>query len=156
MDECKSASRLSSIKDAIILMQTDTTVGFVSKNSLALYSAKSRLQTKPLIKVYKDFKSLLKNTRVYKNQKKFVRRSKKTTFIINKYSFRVAPWERESQILRDCSWFYSTSANKSNEKFDRTFCEQKADIIIEDIKGLVEKESSTILKLNRLKKRKIR
>lgn len=156
MGECKSTSRFSSIKDAIILIQTDTTVGFLSQNSAKLYEAKSRTQTKPFIKVFKDFNSLLNETRVYKSAKKFIRKSKKTTFIVKDISFRVAPITKESQLLRDCSWFYSTSANKSNEKFDRTFCEQKADIIIEDIKGLVEKESSTILKLSRLKKRRIR
>lgn len=156
MDECKSASRFSSIKDAIILMQTDTTVGFLSQNSTKLYEAKSRIQTKPFIKVFRDFKALSSQTRVYKNVKRFIRKSKKTTFIVKDISFRVVPVTKDSQILREHSWFYSTSANKSNEKFDRTFCEQKADIIIEDIKGLVEKESSTIFKLSRLKKRKIR
>lgn len=141
----------------VILTQTDTTVGFLSQDVQKLYEIKSRPSVKPFIKVYKDFKSFLSDgKRVVKNRKNLVRRSKKTTFIINDFSFRVAPFSLDSQILRDFSWFYSTSANKSSEKFERSFCESKADIIIEDIDSLIEKESSSLIKLNSLKRRKLR
>jgi len=141
----------------IILTQTDTTVGFLSQNRKKLYEIKSRQSTKPFIKVYKNFKSFLQDgNRVVSSRKNLVRRSKKTTFIINNFSFRVAPFILNSQILRDTSWFYSTSANRSGERFSREFCESKADIIIEDMSGLVEKDSSALIKLNRKKKRKLR
>lgn len=141
----------------VILTQTDTTVGFLSQDKKKLYEIKSRPPQKPFIKVYKDFKSLLEDgKRVISSRKKLVRRSKKTTFIIGDFSFRVAPLVLNSTVLMDVSWFYSTSANRSSEKFCRDFCESKADIIIEGVDTLVERESSTILKINRVKKRRLR
>ncbi|MDY0123486.1 hypothetical protein [Sulfurimonas sp.] len=141
----------------VILTQTDTTVGFLSQNTQKLYEIKSRPQTKPFIKVYKDFKSFKQDGgRVSKGRKNLVRRSKKTTFIINNFSFRVAHPHLDSQILRETPWFYSTSANKSAERFNRDFCESKADIIVEDINSLVEKDSSSLIKINSTKRRKLR
>ncbi|TKI68911.1 Sua5/YciO/YrdC/YwlC family protein [Sulfurimonas crateris] len=141
----------------VILTQTDTTVGFLSQNAQKLYEIKSRSQTKPFIKVYKDFKSFKQDGgRVLKGRKNLVRRSKKTTFIINNFSFRVAEIKLDSEILRETPWFYSTSANKSAERFNRDFCESKADIIVEDINSLVEKDSSSLIKINSTKRRKLR
>lgn len=142
---------------SIILTQTDTTVGFLSQNSQKLYEIKSRSSIKPLIKVYNSFKDFLADrNRIPKTRKNLIRRSKKTTFILKNRSFRVATYTLNSQILRDSSWHYSTSANKTKESFNREFCESKADIIIEDINGLVEKSSSALIKINHSKRRKIR
>lgn len=153
----KSTTRLSSLAVPVILTQTDTTVGFLSQDSELLYSIKSRPSTKPFIKVYKSFKSFLHDkNRVPASQKNLVRRSKKTTFIVKNRAFRVASPSLDSQILRDLTWTYSTSANKSQESFNREFCETKADIIIEDINGLSEKKSSSLIKINKIKRRKIR
>ena len=141
----------------VILTQTDTTVGFLSQNAQKLYEIKSRPALKPFIKVYKDFRSFLDDkNRVPTNRKNLVRRSKKTTFIVNDTSFRVAASTLDSQILKNTPWFYSTSANKSGENFSRDFCESKADIIVEDINSLVEKESSTLIMINKKKRRKLR
>ena len=141
----------------IILTQTDTTVGFLSQNSQKLSEIKSRPTTKPFIKVYANFKTFLESgNRIPNNKKNSVRRAKKTTFIVKNRAFRVAPTTSYSQILRDSSWYYSTSANRSNESFDREFCESKADIIIEDFNGLVEKNSSALIKINQTKRRKLR
>lgn len=157
MVKLQSTARFSSIEMSVILTQTDTTVGFLSQNAQKLYEIKSRPQTKPFIKVYKDFKSFMQDGgRVSRGRKNLVRRSKKTTFIINSFSFRVAKIGLESQILRETPWFYSTSANKSTESFNRDFCESKADIIIEDVNSLVEKDSSSLIKINSKKRRKLR
>jgi tRNA A37 threonylcarbamoyladenosine synthetase subunit TsaC/SUA5/YrdC len=157
MVKFESSARFSSLEMSVILAQTDTTVGFLSHDSQKLYSIKSRPQTKPFIKVYKDFRSFLSDgKRVVNGRKNMVRRSKKTTFIINNFSFRVAKSELNSQILRDSSWFYSTSANRSGEKFSRDFCESKADIIIEDKGALFENSSSVIIKINSKKQRRLR
>lgn len=157
MVELKSSARLSSLEMSAILAQTDTTVGFLSQDAKKLYAIKSRPTTKPFIKVYKDFRGFLQDgNRVMKNRKNLIRRSKKTTFIINNFSFRVAPSPLNSQILRDTPWFYSTSANQSNEKFNRDFCESKADIIIENANGLFEQSSSVLMKINKQKMRKLR
>lgn len=142
---------------SVILTQTDTTVGFLSQNSQKLYEIKSRPQTKPFIKVFQNFNSFIKDFhRVPNNRKNLVRRSKKTSFIVGNFSFRIAKLPIDSQILRDSSWFYSTSANRSSERFDRNFCEVKADIIVENKDGLVESISSKLIKINSKKLRRLR
>ena len=157
MVRLKSSARFFSVKVPVILTQTDTTVGFLSQNPDKLFEIKSRSTTKPFIKVYNNFKSFLAHgNRVPKNRKNLVRRSKKITFIVKNRAFRVAQSSLNSQILKNTTWYYSTSANKSKESFDREFCETKADIIIEDINGLAEKSSSTLIKTNDVKMRRIR
>ncbi|WP_229860138.1 hypothetical protein [Candidatus Sulfurimonas baltica] len=157
MVKCESTARFSSLAVPVILAQTDTTVGFLSQDSDKLYEIKSRPTAKPFIKVYKDFYNFLLNkNRVPQNKKNLVRRSKKTTFIVKNRAFRVAASQLNSQILRDLSWNYSTSANESQKKFDRVFCESKADIIIEDRGGLNENSSSTLIKINKFKMRRMR
>jgi len=142
---------------SVILTQTDTTVGFLSQNEKKLYEIKSRKTTKPFIKVYKNLKSFCDDgTRVPLSQRLLVRRSKKTTFIIKNRAFRVAPIKLNSQILRDSDWYFSTSANQSEQNFSREFCEQKAYIIIEDNQGLQENCSSSLIKINNFKRRKLR
>ena len=142
---------------SVILTQTDTTVGFLSQNAKKLYEIKSRKTSKPFIKVYQNFKSFLNDgNRVPLSQRVLVRRAKKTTFIVKNQAFRVAKIKLDSQLLRDTSWFYSTSANQATKNFDREFCELKADIIIEDKDSLNENSSSNLLKINNIKKRKLR
>jgi tRNA A37 threonylcarbamoyladenosine synthetase subunit TsaC/SUA5/YrdC len=142
---------------SIILAQTDTTVGFLSQDAQKLYEIKSRVSSKPFIKVFDSFQSLINaGQRVSKAHKKLVRNSKKTTFIIKSNSFRVAESSLNSALFRNISWFYSTSANASGKSFERGFCEKKADIIIEDKHGLREKSSSVIYRLGKIKKRRLR
>ncbi len=133
-------------------MQTDTTVGFISQNHDKLADIKSRPHHKPFIKVLNRSMML----RVPNKYKKEFRRSKKTTFIINNQALRISREKTNSQILRDISWHYSTSANKANKNFNRAFCEQNADIIIENIDGLKELSASRLIKLNNYRKRKLR
>jgi len=138
-------------------MQTDTTVGFVSQNSSKLYKIKSRNNSKPLIKVYPTLKQCMAcGHRIPHGMKNLVRRSKKTTFIIKNQAFRVVKHKLNSQILREMKWCYSTSANESGKNFDIDFCQDKADIIIEDKDGLHENTSSALFKINNLKQVRIR
>jgi tRNA A37 threonylcarbamoyladenosine synthetase subunit TsaC/SUA5/YrdC len=149
MVKINSTSRLLSINTKIILTQTDTTVGFVSQNQTRLQSIKERPTSKPFIKVYKDFKSFTKdNKRIPNSQKNRIRRSKKTTYIVNELAFRVAEDKLYSSILRKVRWNYSTSANETTKSFNRDFCEEKTDIIIEDKSSLYEGTSSSLYKIN--------
>ena len=157
MVKCSSTARFPSLEVSVILTQTDTTVGFVSQNETKLYKIKSRKNTKPFLKVYSSFKEFLDaKNRVPQKQKNYVRRSKKTTFIVKNKAFRVAKSSLNSSILRNSSWHFSTSANEANKRFDREFCENKADIIIEDKNGLYENSSSSLIKINNNKRKKIR
>lgn len=156
MVKSKSNSRLSSL-ESVVLTQTDTTVGFLSQNATKLYEIKSRKTSKEFICVYPNFKELLlSNNRIPSTQKKFIRRSKKTTFIVNNKAFRIVKSSLHSQILRDLKWTYSTSANESGKSFAFDFCEDKADIIIQNKYGLQENMPSSLLKINRVKKVRLR
>jgi len=157
MVKLNSASRLFSINKNILLTQTDTTVGFLSQDTTKLCDIKSRTSTKPFIKVYKTFKALKQDhKRVPNRQKNRVRRLKKTTFIVKNFAFRVADDVMSSSCLRQNEWNYSTSANESGKSFSRSFCEQKADIIIEDKKTLFEGQASKLYKINNKKIKRLR
>lgn len=152
-----STARFPRKSVSVILAQTDTTVGFLSQNSHQLYEIKSRASTKPFISVFDSFKSLTHACqRVPKAHKKLLRNSKKTTFIVKLNSFRIAQPTLNSALIRNLNWSYSTSANESGKSFERGFCEKKADIIVEDSRGLEEKSSSIIYRLSRVKKRRLR
>jgi tRNA A37 threonylcarbamoyladenosine synthetase subunit TsaC/SUA5/YrdC len=150
-------SRFSSITSQVILVQTDTTVGFLSQDEKKLQSIKSRPSNKPFIKVFNSFQALKNDKRRVPNRfKNQVRRAKKTTFIVKNISFRVAPTSLFSAVLRNSAWNYSTSANKSGEHFSRDFCEEKADIIIENKHGLFEGDASKLYKINHAKRKRLR
>jgi len=144
----KSTSRLS----GIVLVQTDTTVGFISQNHEKLAQIKSRPINKPFIRVINSSQNL----RIPNKYKNLVRRSKQITFIVNNQAFRISNKIKASQIIRNLSWHYSTSANQTNKNFNREFCEQNADIIIETVDGLQELNSSSLIKLNNHTKRRLR
>jgi tRNA A37 threonylcarbamoyladenosine synthetase subunit TsaC/SUA5/YrdC len=144
-----STPRLSRIKQEVILTQTDTTVGFLSQNANRLREIKSRSSNKPFIKVFQSFATLKsENIRIPNYYKRTLRRSKKTTFIVKNQAFRVAKTDLDSTLLRQLSWSYSTSANESSKNFNRDFCEQKADIIIENKQRLFEGTASKLYKIN--------
>jgi tRNA A37 threonylcarbamoyladenosine synthetase subunit TsaC/SUA5/YrdC len=149
MVSSNSTSRLSAIKESIILTQTDTTVGFLSQDAAKLREIKSRQVNKPFIKVFQNFKTLQSShIRIPKNRKKMLRRAKRTTFIVKNQAFRIASYPLHSQVLQNLTWSYSTSANESGKKFERDFCEQKADIIVENKNRLYEGIASKLYKIN--------
>ena len=157
MVSVSSFTRLSRLSVSVILTQTDTTVGLLSQDDKKLQEIKSRKASKPFIKVYKNFKTLLASGhRIPNKYKNNIRRSKKTTFIVKNRAFRVADVSLDSQILKDSSWHYSTSANESGKNFDRDFCVEKADIIIENKDRLSQNSSSSLYKINHKKRKKIR
>jgi tRNA A37 threonylcarbamoyladenosine synthetase subunit TsaC/SUA5/YrdC len=157
MVKINSTSRLSSIKELVILTQTDTTVGFLSQNLRKLQEIKQRPKSKPFIKVYKDLYSLsLSNIRIPNTQKSKLRRAKKTTFIVKNIAFRIAQSKLHSTILDSSEWYYSTSANESGKKFIREFCEEKSDIIIENFDSLHEGSASRLYKINNKKRVRLR
>ncbi|MEA1892367.1 MAG: hypothetical protein U9N33_06600 [Campylobacterota bacterium] len=157
MVRCSSDTRLSRLSVKVILTQSDTTVGFLSQDEKKLQEIKQRDSAKPFIKVYKNFRTLLNSKqRVPQRFKNIVRRSNKTSFIIKNRSFRVADISLNSQLLRDSTWHYSTSANEANKNFNREFCEKKTDIIIENKDRLKELSSSSLYKMNSVKRIKLR
>ena len=135
----------------VYLVQTDTTVGFSSLNDEKLSTIKQRPTSKKILHTVDSFKTLTQYTRVPKDFRKKVRNSKRTTFIYpNTKSFRV--------VIKDSNFYdfinkfgilYSTSANKTTEKFDKDFATIGADTIVEDKRGFYETKASTIIKLSK-------
>jgi len=147
---------LNSVKH-VILAQTDTTVGFLSQDDKKLQYIKGRESSKPFITIYQNLKSLKENKlRVPNSKKPSIRRAKKTTFIVNGVSFRISTYVQNSHYLRMLNWSYSTSANESNKNFNRKFCEENADIIIENKIHLHENNASKIYKINNTSIKRLR
>jgi len=140
----------------IYLVQTDTTVGFLSQNKEKLNKIKGRNKSQKILREVDSFETLKNFVRVPNKFKKIIRNAKKTTFIYpNGESFRVVKDERHLEFLKKFKWMYSTSANITGCKFDEKWARKKADIIVED-GGFFEGEASRIYKLSRKKIKKIR
>lgn len=101
---------------------------------------------------------LKEKTRVPQKYKKYIRRKNKTTFIYpNKKSFRVI--SKASEHYNFISKFhnlYSTSANKTQEKFDFNYAFNIADVIVFNKHGFKENKGSTIFKVSPHSIQKIR
>jgi len=141
----------------IFLVQTDTTVGFLSQDANRLAEIKERSIDKPFVQVCSSFKTLKNISRIPKKYKNIVRRSKKTTFVYpNNLAVRVVKDNLHVEFIKKYEWFYSTSANAKNFSYDEKFAYLKSDIIVEDINGLYEGESSKIYRLSRDKIKRLR
>jgi rhodanese-related sulfurtransferase len=97
----------------IYLVQTDTTVGFLSSDDKKLSHIKQRPQSQKILQVVDSFKILKQNTRIPNTHKKRIRRSKRTTIIYpNGLSFRVVPNDdKHHNFIKKVKKMYSTSAN---------------------------------------------
>ena len=140
----------------VYLAQTDTTVGFLSQSQQSLKKIKPR-NNKPFLITTTHFSTLQKLTRIPKQFRKKVRRAKKTTFVYpNNKAIRVIKNSPHTNFLKNFDFLYSTSANKPNQKFDKKWAKEVADIIVEDKRGLFETTSSSIIKLSSKKQKKLR
>jgi len=136
----------------VFLTSTDTAIGFVSKDSYTLDTAKQRISGKKYITALPSLKAFAK--RVPKRHKNLVRRAKKTTFILNKnFSFRVVKNPCHNLLLNRLGCAYTTSANKSGKEFDINYAYNNADIIIYPLKNSTP---STIYKLGKNKIKRVR
>ncbi len=141
----------------VYLVQSDTTVGFLSQNPSALDSLKKRSADKEYLKVYASFSEMKKNqARIPERYKKQIRRADKTTYIVKNSAFRVVQNSEHSEFLKSFKWMYSTSANKSGQDFEQSWCEEKADIIVYTQNAFESKSSSKIFRLHKRKKERLR
>ncbi len=133
----------------VYLVQTDTTVGFLSKDDKELASIKNRSHTQKTLRVVDKFKTLKTHTRIPKHFRKQIRNSKNTTFIYpNKESFRVV--DKNSlhyNFIKKFGILYSTSANLSGEKFDLNFAQKNSDVEVITNRDYFENISSNIMKI---------
>ncbi|MEA3554630.1 MAG: Sua5 YciO YrdC YwlC family protein, partial [Campylobacterota bacterium] len=100
-------------ENLVYLVQTDTTVGFLSSNDKKLSCIKQRDTNQKTLQVVDSFKTLQTKVRVPKKRKSMLRKSKHTTFIYsNGLSFRVV--DKDSlhwSFIKKFKCLYSTSAN---------------------------------------------
>ncbi len=141
--------------DSVFLAQTDTTAGFLSRNPASINEKKGAIKTKPLLLEVAKLNYI--PHRIPVNYRTFVRRAKKTSFILpNGKSFRVVHEELHKQFLLPFKCLYSSSANRTHKRFNYEFAIKQCDIIIYDKRGIFEAKSSTILKIGCNKVKKVR
>lgn len=155
MDRPAGAAGLSELKE-VMLVQTDTTVGFASQNAAALSACKARPSGKPFLKTFASLRAYKKTSRVPQRFKRELRRRERTTYVVKNRAFRIVPHGPYHRILSAFGWCYSTSANASGARYDPLFAHAQAAIVVEDRRGLFEDVPSNIYKLNTKKKRRIR
>jgi tRNA A37 threonylcarbamoyladenosine synthetase subunit TsaC/SUA5/YrdC len=138
----------------IYLIQTNTTVGFLSQNLEKLNKIKKRPKNKKFLRVVNSYKLL---PRVPKNHRKRVRKTpNKITYVIKNEAYRVITEKNHKMFLDKFKWMYSTSANESGKHFDEEFAKNKADIFVMDNRGYFEAKPSTIIKLYKKGLKKLR
>jgi len=143
--------------DRVYLAQTDTTVGFLSRDADKLDAVKARLPGKQFLRVYADLSTFkAAGGRVPERHKSDVRRAKRRTHIVGGRAWRIVNDSHHRVFLKPFGWMYSTSANRSGFGFERDYCEARADVIVEDFRGLSEQRPSTIVKLGRYGRRRVR
>lgn len=154
--EIQKNSTLNTHHSSLFLVQTDTTVGFLSNDLDRLYSSKQRDKSKKILQEVDSLSTLNTLTRVPNRYKKLVRNSIKTTFIYpNGESFRVIDKNsKHHNFISKFKTMYSTSANISGGDFDETFARGKADIIVEEDFNV--SSPSKIYKISNHQKRKVR
>lgn len=145
------------LTNKVFLVQTDTTVGFLSQDNMRLAHIKERPKDKPFVQVCSSFKTLKKLSRVPQKHKNRVRRSSKITFVHpNSRAIRVVKDKKHAKFVKPYEWFYSTSANEKGLSYKEEFAFLKSDIIVQDAKGLYEGSSSDIYKLYKQKMKRLR
>lgn len=143
--------------DLVYLAQTETTAGFLSQNADALSRIKNRPSGKSFLISVDSLTTLCTFTRVPQTHKNLVRRSQKTTFAYPcGLAIRVIQDKEHLEFLRKLKWSYSTSSNPSGKGFDRAFAIEKADVVVFTCKDFFEDKPSSIYKLNKAKRKKLR
>ena len=134
----------------VYLIQTDTTVGFASKDAQKLDRIKSRPAGKPYLETVASLKELDAVCRVPKMMRKTVRRAKKTTFVYpDGIARRVVIQGDYARLLKKEGVLLSTSANRSGDAFEAEWAAAQCDIIVYTPGGFSQKTPSSIFKLGK-------
>ncbi|WQY72173.1 Sua5 YciO YrdC YwlC family protein [Helicobacter pylori] len=140
----------------VYLVQSDTTIGLLSKDSEKLNALKKRPKNQSVLIESTDFSILKSLVRVPNAFKSLIRRSAKTTFIYpNSKAVRVVKG-RHGDFLKRFKTLYSTSANLTRCAYDKEIAFSLADVIVSDERGLFESSSSKIFRLYKNKKVRVR
>ena len=140
--------------DLIYLVQTNTTIGFLSQNLEKLNKIKNRPPNKKFLRVVSEY-SLLPRT-PKKHRKRIRRTPNHNTYVIKNEAYRVITEPHHREFLKKFKWMYSSSANESGKNFDEEFAIKNADVLVMDKRGYFESEPSKIFKINKHKIKKLR
>ncbi len=142
----------------LFLAQSDTTVGFLSYSLTRINEAKQRPHDQKTLQTLSSFKELSHITRVPKKHRNLVRRAKKTSFVLaNGRAFRVVAKDSlHHGLLKKMGPVYSSSANLTSKAFKEEEAVQKSDIIIKDSRGFFESSASSMFKLSKTHKKRLR
>jgi tRNA A37 threonylcarbamoyladenosine synthetase subunit TsaC/SUA5/YrdC len=140
--------------DLIYLVQTNTTVGFLSQNLEKLNQIKKRPSNKKFLKVVSEYSLLPRSPK--KHRKRIRRTPNNNTYIINNEAYRVITEPHHKEFLKKFHWMYSSSANESGKNFDEEFAIKNADVLVVDKRGYFESEPSKIFKINKNKIKRLR
>jgi len=140
--------------DLVYLVQTNTTVGFLSQNLEKLNQIKKRPLNKKFLKVISDFSSLPRSPKKFRNR---IRRTpNNNTYVIKNEAYRVITESNHKEFLKKFKWMYSSSANESGKNFDENFAKENADILVCDKRGYFESKPSKIYKISKNKIKRLR
>ncbi len=139
----------------VLLAQTDTTIGFLAKDSMLINRKKGASNTKPLLMEVANLAAIIHRTPV--SIRPFIRHAKRISYILpNNASFRVIAEGLHHDFLQGFTWLYSSSANPTKGAFCMQFAQQQCDVIVLDKRGLFAAKSSTIVKIRHDRIKKIR
>ena len=140
--------------DLIYLVQTNTTVGFLSQNLEKLNKIKKRPLNKKFLKVVNSFEFLPRTPK--KHRKRIRQTPNNNTYIIKNEAYRVITEQNHREFLNKFNWMYSSSANESGKNFDEEFAIKNADVLVIDKRWYFESKASKIFKLSKYKIKRLR
>jgi len=141
----------------LYLVQTDTTVGFLSRDAHKLALAKQRDPAQPFLISTAYFRIQKRLARTPRKYRKEVRRARKTTYLYpNKKAIRVVSEGPHHRFLANFAWLYSTSANLHGAPFDYGYALSRADVVVEDRRGFCASHASAIFRIGKRRKRRLR
>lgn len=133
----------------LYLAQTDTTAGFLAHNPDTIARAKNRETNKPFVWTTARLSNLREVVRVPKKFATRVRKSRRCTFIIRNRAVRLVADCPHAGFLQRFDGLFSSSANKSGERFCMDFALRSARIcVFERENPLCERTPSKIYRLN--------
>lgn len=141
----------------LYLAQTDTTAGFLAHNPDTIARAKNRETNKPFVWTTTRLSNLRAVMRVPKKFATRVRKSRRCTFIIRNRAVRLVADCPHAGFLQRFAGLFSSSANKSGEKFCIDFALHTARICVFERDNLLcERTPSKIYQLNHYAIKRIR
>lgn len=138
--------------EPVYLVQTDTTVGFASRDTERLDTIKGRPAGKPYLETVATLEELKRSGRIPKALRKKVRRAKRTTFVYpDGVARRLVAEGAYAGFLRVRGRMYSTSANRSGHGFEPEWATRESDVIVYSPEGFSQNAPSSIFKMGKTK-----